>query len=73
MVGLTCSCIDTLLYSEHTHLWPKNCLYPGGRDSSILLPDRVAEINKFEVAGNIDETLLYFAVVPGRDLDKKGK
>ena len=34
---------------------------------------RVAEINKFEVVGNMDETPLYFDVVPGRVLDKKGK
>ena len=34
---------------------------------------RVAGINKFEVVGNIDETPLYFDVVPGRVLDKKGK
>ena len=34
---------------------------------------RVAEINKFEVAGNMGETLLYFDVVPGRFLDEKGK
>ena len=34
---------------------------------------RLAEINNFEVVGNIDETPLYFEVVPGRVLDKKGK
>ena len=34
---------------------------------------RVAEINKLEVVGNMDETPLYFDVVPGRVLDKKGK
>ncbi len=34
---------------------------------------RLAEINKFEVVGNMDETPLYFDVVPGRVLDKKGK
>ena len=34
---------------------------------------RLAEINKFEVVGNMDETSLYFDVVPGRVLDKKGK
>ena len=34
---------------------------------------RVAEINKFEVAGNMGETLLYFDVGPGRFLDEKGK
>ena len=34
---------------------------------------RVAEINRFELVGNMDETLLYFDVVPGRVLDKKGK
>lgn len=30
----------------------------------------VAEINKFEVVGNVDETPLYFDVAPGRVLDK---
>ena len=35
--------------------------------------ERLAEINKFEVVGNMDETPLYFDVVPGRVLDKKGK
>ena len=34
---------------------------------------RLAEINKFEVIGNMDETPLYFDVVPGSVLDKKGK
>ena len=34
---------------------------------------RVAEINKFEIVGSIDETPLFFDVVPGRVLDKKGK
>ena len=34
---------------------------------------RVAGINKFEVVGNIDETPVYFDVVPGRVLYKKGK
>ena len=34
---------------------------------------RVAEINKFEVVGNMDETPLHFDVVPGRVFDKKGK
>ena len=33
----------------------------------------MAEINKFEVVGNMDETPLYFDVVPGRVFDKKGK
>ena len=34
---------------------------------------RLAEINKFEVVGNMDETPLYFDVVPGRVLEEKGK
>jgi len=34
---------------------------------------RLKEINKFEVIGNMDETPLYFDVVPNRILDKKGK
>ena len=34
---------------------------------------RLAEINKFEVVGNMDETPLYFDVFPGRVIDKKGK
>ena len=38
-------------------------------DSSILS----AEINKFEVVGNMDETPPYFDVVPGKVLDDKGK
>ena len=33
----------------------------------------MAEINKFEIVGNMDETPLFFDVVPGRVLDKKGK
>ena len=31
------------------------------------------EINKFEMIGNMDETPLYFDVVPNRIIDKKGK
>ena len=34
---------------------------------------RLAEINKFQVVGNMDETPLYFDIVPGRVLDTKGK
>ena len=34
---------------------------------------RVAEINMFEIVGNMDETPLFFDAVPGRVLDKKGK
>ena len=34
---------------------------------------RLVENNKFEVVGNMDETPLYFDVVPRRVLDKKGK
>lgn len=33
----------------------------------------LAEINNSDVVGNMDETPLYFDVVPGRVLDKKGK
>ena len=69
MVGLTNSCIDTLLYFEHAHPWPKLACYPRRMDSSILS----AEINKFEVVGNMDETPPYFDVVPGKVLDDKGK
>lgn len=31
------------------------------------------EVNRFEVISNINETPLYFDVVPGRVLEKKGK
>ena len=34
---------------------------------------RLKEINKFEVIGNMDETPLYFDVVPNRILDKRGR
>ena len=34
---------------------------------------RLVEINQFQVVGNMDETPLYFDIVPGRVLDKKGK
>ena len=34
---------------------------------------RLKEINRFEVIGNMDETPLYFDVVPSRILDRRGK
>ena len=34
---------------------------------------RVKEVNSFGVIGNMDETPLFFDVVPGRIIDSKGK
>ncbi len=34
---------------------------------------RLKEINRFEVIGDMDETPLYFDIVPNRVIDKKGK
>ena len=40
-------------------------------DSSLSSPDE--ETNQFEVVSNVDQTPLFFDIVPGRVLDKKGK
>ena len=34
---------------------------------------RLKEINQFEMIGNMDETPLYFDIVPNNVLDRKGK